>query len=217
MDKSIQFHGAVLRSTYVDCQYSTAWFCDYTVSVTLLKFLLSSRICSSYCCSLVNYNLSKFELRCEQEAATASICRRTATCPLLISASQFRKGSASVVTEGKSHTKLPAELQDIIIWVCSCCNCRKHILMAVCAHISWSQAKGPGNQEICRWTVRQAVGCICHTGLFMRILLFLCLGSLWYSIDFVSVADTLTEHVRHICVSITLSIPPEMLWKVNWE
>ena len=60
MDLSIQFRGAVLRSTYVDCQYSTIRICDYVVPVTLLKILLSSCICSSYCCSLVNYNLSKF-------------------------------------------------------------------------------------------------------------------------------------------------------------
>ena len=73
MDKSIQSHGAVLRSTYVDCQYSAVRICAYVVPVTMLKFLLSSRICGSSCCSLLKYSLSKFELRCEQEAATASI------------------------------------------------------------------------------------------------------------------------------------------------
>lgn len=59
MDKSIQFHGAVLRSTYVDCQYSTVRICDYAVPVNLLKFLLSSRICGSSCCLLLKYSLSK--------------------------------------------------------------------------------------------------------------------------------------------------------------
>ena len=85
MDKSIQSHGAVLRSTYVDCQYSAVRICAYVVPVTMLKFLLSSRICGSSCCSLLKYSLSKFELRCEQEVDAASICKRTATCPLTIS------------------------------------------------------------------------------------------------------------------------------------
>ena len=52
------FHGAVLRSTYVDCQYSTVRICAYVVPVTMLKFLLSSRICGSSCCSLLKYSLS---------------------------------------------------------------------------------------------------------------------------------------------------------------
>ena len=85
MDKSIQFHGAVLRSTYVDCQYSTVRICDYIVPCYLLKFLLSSRICGSICYSLLKHNLSKFELRCEQEVDAASIRKRTAKCPLTIS------------------------------------------------------------------------------------------------------------------------------------
>lgn len=61
MAESIRFHGAVLRSTYVDCQYSTVRICDYVVPVTLLKFLLSSRICGSSCCSTIKHYLSKFD------------------------------------------------------------------------------------------------------------------------------------------------------------
>lgn len=34
-------------------------FCDYAVPVNLLKFLLSSRICGSSCCSPLKYSLSK--------------------------------------------------------------------------------------------------------------------------------------------------------------
>lgn len=66
---------------------STAPFEFVTIlfPVTLLKFLLSSRICGSSCCSPLKHNLSKFELRCEQEVDAASICKRTAKCPLTIS------------------------------------------------------------------------------------------------------------------------------------
>jgi hypothetical protein len=66
---------------------STAPFEFVTIlfPVTLLKFLLSSRICGSICYSLLKHNLSKFELRCEQEVDAASIRKRTAKCPLTIS------------------------------------------------------------------------------------------------------------------------------------
>jgi len=40
MDLSIQFHGAVLRSTYVDCQYSTIRICDYCFLLPCLNFYL---------------------------------------------------------------------------------------------------------------------------------------------------------------------------------
>ena len=146
MDKSIQFHGAVLRSTYVDCQYSTIQICDYAVSVTLLKFLLSSRICGSSCCPLIKCSLSKDELRCEQEVDAASTCKRTTMCPLTISHVISRPIWTTWSRRSRS-TRNYREIQDIVIWICSCYNCCKHILIAVCDPISWYLKIVPGNQR----------------------------------------------------------------------